>query len=62
MKLRPCTETDIDGYVAVQEEEWGESMAASRGQLLSRLEHVGEAMMVVEHDGEIVGRRPPSSA
>lgn len=54
MRLRPCTPDDIDGYLAVQDEEWGDSMAASRAQLESRLEHVGEAMLVMEHDGEVV--------
>lgn len=54
MILRHCTEGDLDGYAAVQEEEWGEAMAASRGQLETRLEHVAENMLVVEHDGEVV--------
>lgn len=54
MKVRRCTEADLDGYLAVQEEEWGESMAATRAQLESRLEHVGPGMLVIEHGGEIV--------
>ncbi len=54
MHVRRCTEADLDGYFAVQEEEWGETMAASRAQLQARLEHVGDAMLVIEHEGEIV--------
>lgn len=55
MIVRRCTMADLDGYLAVQEEEWGDSMSASRAQLASRLGHVGSAMLVLEHDGEVVG-------
>ncbi|MEM9563149.1 MAG: hypothetical protein AAGA93_11050 [Actinomycetota bacterium] len=55
MKVRRCTEADLDGYLAVQEEEWGESMSASRAQLTTRFEHAGDLMLVVEHGGEVVG-------
>lgn len=54
MMMRPCTEADIDGYLAVQQEEWGDTMAATRAQLESRLAHVGECMVIAEHDGEVV--------
>lgn len=54
MKIRRCTEADLDGYLAIQEEEWGDTMAASRAQLQSRLERVGNGMLVIEHEDEIV--------
>ncbi len=55
MIVRRCTTADLEGYLLVQEEEWGDSMAASRAQLADRLRHVGPGMLVLEHDGEIVG-------
>jgi len=55
MNIRPCTEADLDGYLAVQEEEWGDTMAATRAQLEGRLANVGYHMLVLEHDGEVVG-------
>lgn len=54
MKVRRCTVQDIDGYLAIQEEEWGESMAATRAQLESRVENFGDGILVGEADNHIV--------
>ena len=54
MKVRRCTADDIDAYVAIQEEEWGESMSASRAQLENRLEVFPEGMLVGEAEGKVV--------
>ncbi len=55
MIVRPAAAADLDAYLAIQEEEWHDGMSASRGQLESRLDHVGELMAVAEHDGLVVG-------
>lgn len=54
MKVRPAVFEDLDAYVTIQEEEWGESMAAGRLQLESRLETFPTGVLVGEHNGEVV--------
>ncbi|MEM7323853.1 MAG: hypothetical protein AAF531_12270 [Actinomycetota bacterium] len=54
MKVRPAAPDDLDAYVTIQEEEWGEAMAAGRLQLESRLETFPAGVVVGEHNGEIV--------
>ena len=54
MKVRRCTTDDIDAYVAIQQEEWGESMSASRAQLANRLKVFPQGILVGEADGQVV--------
>ncbi|MGH1493132.1 MAG: hypothetical protein ACRBK7_27670 [Acidimicrobiales bacterium] len=54
MKVRPAADRDLDAYIRIQEEEWGESMAASRLQLESRLNAFPDGVLVAEHDGEVI--------
>ncbi|MEM7338232.1 MAG: hypothetical protein AAF467_06275 [Actinomycetota bacterium] len=54
MKVRSASPEDVDGYYAVQSEEWGETMAATRAQLMSRVAVFPDGQLIGEHDNEIV--------
>lgn len=54
MKVRPAALEDLDAYVTIQEEEWGETMAAGRLQLESRLKTFPTGVLVGEHEGQVV--------
>lgn len=54
MRVRAATNADLPGYLAVQEEEWGDTMSAGLPQLESRLEVFPEGVLIGEHNGEVV--------
>ena len=54
MKVRRARPEDIEGYFAVQAEEWGEAMAATRAQLKSRVATFPEGQLIGEHEGTVV--------
>ena len=55
VSVRSFRSADVEAYLAIQETAWDESMAAARSKLEERARIFPTGLLVVEHDGAVVG-------